>query len=79
MGVLGGDHSVPFGAIRAAAEAHPGMGILHLDAHADLRDAYEGFRWSHASIMFNVLRDLPGGRAHRAGGHPRLLRTTRRR
>jgi agmatinase len=58
VGVLGGDHSVPFGAIRAAAEAHPGMGILHLDAHADLRDAYEGFRWSHASIMFNVLRDL---------------------
>lgn len=59
VGVVGGDHSVPFGAIRAAAEAHPGMGILHLDAHADLRDAYEGFRWSHASIMFNVLRDLP--------------------
>jgi agmatinase len=60
VGVLGGDHSVPYGAIRAAAEAHPGMGILHLDAHCDLRDAYEGFRWSHASIMFNVLRDLPG-------------------
>jgi agmatinase len=59
-GVLGGDHSVPYGAIRAAAEAHPGMGVLHLDAHCDLRDAYEGFRWSHASIMFNVLRDLPG-------------------
>lgn len=59
VGVLGGDHSVPLGAIRAAAEAHPGMGILHLDAHADLRDAYEGFRWSHASIMFNVLRDVP--------------------
>ncbi len=60
VGVLGGDHSVPYGAIRAAAEAHPGMGILHLDAHCDLRDAYEGFRWSHASIFFNVLRDLPG-------------------
>jgi agmatinase len=59
-GVLGGDHSVPYGAIRAAAEAHPGMGVLHLDAHCDLREAYEGFRWSHASIMFNVLRDLPG-------------------
>ncbi len=59
VGVLGGDHSVPYGAIRAAAEAYPGMGVLHLDAHADLRDAYEGFRWSHASIMFNVLRDLP--------------------
>lgn len=60
VGVLGGDHSVPYGAIRAAAEAHPGMGVLHLDAHADLRDAYEGFRWSHASIFFNVRRDVPG-------------------
>ena len=60
VGLVGGDHSVPHGAIRAAAEAHPGMGILHLDAHCDLREAYEGFRWSHASIMFNVLRDLPG-------------------
>jgi agmatinase len=55
VGVVGGDHSVPFGAIRAVAETHPGVGILHFDAHADLRLAYEGFRWSHASIMRNVL------------------------
>ncbi|MCA8951538.1 MAG: agmatinase family protein [Planctomycetes bacterium] len=61
-GVLGGDHSVPFGAIAAAAERTPGLGILHFDAHADLRDAYEGFRWSHASIMANVLRDVPSVR-----------------
>ena len=60
VGIVGGDHSVPFGAIRAAAEANRGLGILHVDAHADLRDAYEGFRWSHASIMFNVARDIPG-------------------
>ncbi|MGB3969170.1 MAG: arginase family protein, partial [Planctomycetota bacterium] len=59
-GIVGGDHSVPFGAIAAAAERHPGLGILHVDAHADLRVAYEGFRWSHASIMDNVLRDVPG-------------------
>lgn len=58
-GVLGGDHSVPFGAIAACAERHPELGILHLDAHADLRVAYEGFRWSHASIMDNVLREIP--------------------
>ncbi len=57
--VLGGDHSVPFGAIRAYADHHPGMGILHLDAHADLRDAYEGFTWSHASIFHNVMTRLP--------------------
>lgn len=56
--VLGGDHSVPFGAIEACAERHPGLGILHLDAHADLRDAYEGFTWSHASIMNNVMRRI---------------------
>lgn len=58
--VLGGDHSVPFGAIRAYAERHPGLGILHLDAHADLRDAYEGFTWSHASIFHNVMTKIDG-------------------
>ena len=59
VGVLGGDHSVPFGSIRAHAEKYPGLGLLHLDAHADLRDAYEGFEWSHASIMHNVATRLP--------------------
>ncbi|HEX6086408.1 MAG TPA: arginase family protein, partial [Thermoanaerobaculia bacterium] len=58
--ILGGDHAVPFGAIRAYAEKYPGLGILHLDAHADLRDAYEGFTWSHASIFNNVMRRLDG-------------------
>src|SRR5262249_56471462 len=56
-GVVGGDHSVPFGAIAAAAARQPGLGILHIDAHADLRVAFEGGRWSHASIMDNVLRE----------------------
>jgi agmatinase len=60
VGVVGGDHSAPFGGMRAAAELFPGLGVLHVDAHADLRDGYEGFRWSHASIMFNVARDVPG-------------------
>jgi agmatinase len=59
-GILGGDHSVPLGAFRAAAERHPGLGILHVDAHADLREAYEGFRHSHASIFHNAL-DLDVG------------------
>ena len=58
VGVVGGDHSIPFAAIAAAAEREP-LGILHFDAHADLRDAYEGFRWSHASIMHNVLQLCP--------------------
>lgn len=56
--VLGGDHATPFGAIRAYGARHPGLGILHIDAHADLRDAYEGFTWSHASIMNNVVRRI---------------------
>src|SRR5690606_7157725 len=59
-GIVGGDHSVPFGAIRAAAEALRPLGLLHVDAHADLRPAYEGFRWSHASILHNVVGELPG-------------------
>lgn len=59
VGVVGGDHSTPYGAIEAYAKAFPGLGVLHLDAHADLRDAYEGFTWSHASIMHNVATRLP--------------------
>lgn len=58
--ILGGDHSVPFGAIDAYAVRYPGLGILHLDAHADLREAYEGFTWSHASIFHNVMTRLDG-------------------
>lgn len=59
VGVLGGDHSVPFGAIARIAESHDDFGILHVDAHCDLREAYEGFEWSHASIMYNVIRKMP--------------------
>lgn len=62
VGVVGGDHSTPFGCIKAHSEKYPNLGVLHLDAHADLRDAYEGFTWSHASIMFNVVKHLPGVR-----------------
>lgn len=59
VGVLGGDHSVPYGAIQRLAESHDEFGILHIDAHSDLRRAYEGFEWSHASIMYNVMHRLP--------------------
>jgi agmatinase len=61
VGLVGGDHSSPYGLIAALEARHPeGFGILHLDAHHDLRLAYEGFRWSHASIMRNVMENLPG-------------------
>jgi agmatinase len=54
--VLGGDHSTPEGNIQAVSEALNGeFGILHLDAHADLRHQYQGFERSHASIMNNVM------------------------
>jgi len=60
VGVVGGDHSVALGAIAAHAAHHPGLGVLHVDAHADLRRAYEGFERSHASVMGNVLDRVPG-------------------
>jgi agmatinase len=55
IGVIGGDHSVPLGALQALAERYGDFGILHIDAHCDLRDAYQGFQFSHASIMRNAL------------------------
>ncbi|MBE9078207.1 agmatinase family protein [Romeria aff. gracilis LEGE 07310] len=55
VAVIGGDHSVPLGCLQALAEQYPEFGILHIDAHCDLRDRYQGFRFSHASIMHNAL------------------------
>ena len=54
--VLGGEHSVPLGAIQAVSDVYADFGVLQIDAHADLRVAYEGFPQSHASIMDNVLK-----------------------
>ncbi len=56
IGLLGGDHSTPLGYMEALAEKNPSFGILQIDAHCDLREAYEGFKYSHASIMFNALK-----------------------
>lgn len=56
VAVIGGDHSSPLGYFQALASQYTDFGILHIDAHADLRDAYEGFEFSHASIMFNALK-----------------------
>lgn len=55
--VLGGEHSTPLGLIEALNEKYDHFGILQIDAHADLRVAYEGFTQSHASIMDNVLKN----------------------
>jgi len=58
VALIGGDHSTPLGIIKAVAEHHGNIGVLQIDAHADLRDAYEGFTYSHASIMYNVLKEI---------------------
>ena len=59
VGLLGGDHSTPLGFFKAIGEKFGEFGILQIDAHCDLREAYEGFNYSHASIMFNALKEIP--------------------
>jgi agmatinase len=59
IGLIGGDHSTPFGYYKALAEHYDSFGILHIDAHCDLRKAYEGFTYSHASVMYNALNEIP--------------------
>lgn len=71
VGILGGDHSVPLGYLQALADraTRDGeeFGILHIDAHADLRRSYEGFTFSHASIMDNALKLAPISRLVQVG------------
>ncbi|MCZ6787225.1 MAG: agmatinase, partial [Planctomycetota bacterium] len=55
VGCLGGEHSISLGPIRAAARAHPGLGILQIDAHPDLRDKYEGTPFGHGCVMRRAL------------------------
>ena len=59
VGLLGGDHSTPLGFMKALGEEYGEFGVLQIDAHCDLRDGYEGFQYSHASIMRNALREIP--------------------
>ncbi|MFO7977320.1 MAG: agmatinase family protein [Bacteroidales bacterium] len=54
--MVGGEHSISLGLIRALARENPGFGILQIDAHADMRQSYQGFEYSHASIMHNALQ-----------------------
>jgi len=56
--MMGGEHSVSAPVIRAHAEAYENLSVLQIDAHADLRDTYDGTPHSHASIMARVTRDL---------------------
>jgi agmatinase len=59
VALLGGDHSTPLGFMKAIGEKHGDFGIIQIDAHCDLREGYEGFVYSHASIMYNALKEVP--------------------
>src|SRR6185369_10993879 len=59
VALLGGDHSTALGFYKALAEKHGEFGILQIDAHCDLRESYEFFTYSHASIMYNALMEIP--------------------
>ncbi len=56
VGLLGGDHSCPLAYHQYLNSVGEEYGILHADAHMDLRDCFEGFKYSHASIFFNTLK-----------------------
>jgi agmatinase len=56
--MIGGEHSVSAPVIQAHAEKYESLSVLQIDAHADLRDTYDGTRHSHASIMARVVRDM---------------------
>src|ERR1700753_3358633 len=59
VALLGGDHSTPLGYFKAIAEKHGDFGILQIDAHCDLRKCYKNFVYSHASVMYNALQEIP--------------------
>lgn len=64
--LFGGDHSCPYGLMKALSEKYDSWSILHIDAHFDLRIAYQGFKHSHASIIYNAtqLKNPPKQVAH---------------
>lgn len=62
--LLGGEHLVTLGAVRALARRHPDLHIVHFDAHADLRDDYLGAKLSHACVLRRCHETLGDGRIH---------------
>lgn len=56
VALVGGDHSTPLGMLKALSEEYTSFGVLQIDAHADLRNSYEDFKFSHASICYNALK-----------------------
>jgi len=62
--LLGGEHLVTLGSLRAVAKRYPGLHVVHFDAHADLRDDYLGARLSHACVIRRAHDLLGDGRIH---------------
>ncbi|MCY4416621.1 MAG: agmatinase [Chloroflexi bacterium] len=58
-GVIGGDHSAAIGSALATLERHPDLSVLYIDAHADLRDAYQGTAWGHGSAARRIAEHCP--------------------
>lgn len=56
VGLVGGEHSVSLGYLEALSKKYKDFGIIQIDAHLDLREAYEGLEYSHASIFYNALK-----------------------
>lgn len=56
VGLIGGDHSTPLGYLTALSEKYERFGVVQIDAHLDLRNAYEGFTYSHASVFYNAIK-----------------------
>ena len=65
--LIGGEHLVTLGSIRAAARKYPDFHIIHLDAHTDLREDYLGVRLSHACVIRRCWEILGNGRIHQFG------------
>ena len=57
--LLGGEHSISIGAVQAQSEFHPDLSVLYIDAHADMRDSYQGTRWGHASVARRISELCP--------------------
>lgn len=64
---LGGEHTISAAPISAHSRAYPNMSVLQFDAHSDLRDSYEGSKYSHASVMARVAEFIPPNRITQVG------------
>lgn len=67
VAMIGGEHSITPGAVRACLETYPRLGVIQFDAHADLRETYDGSKWNHACVMARVREVVPNTRVRQVG------------